>query len=346
MLATLGGLQGVLGGLGASPRRVSTFTPLPARVTLWSVAVALALGAGAGIIFGVYPGHPGRPAGSRSPRCEPNDPPMIVRNVGEGIAIALDSLRANKLRSALTILGVVIGVTTVMAIASMVQGIRDPDLQRHRDRRARRRSTSCGSSRRRRSTPTGLPYEVRIRPIVQRSDAEAIARAARDRLRGMWVQLFQRLEYQGERTQHADRLRRRRALHGDSGRHPAPGTLVHPGRADAARTWWCWRPTSPSGSSAGSTRSDQTSGSAAKPLRVIGIYQKPDNIFEPPGQEIGGDRAVRDRAAQLPLRRDQRLFIAVKPRTGRDGGRGAGCGDGRAPAHARPAARRCRTPST
>ncbi len=44
--------------------------------------------------------------------------------MGEGVAIAFDSLRANKLRSGLTILGVVIGVTTVMAIASMVQGIR------------------------------------------------------------------------------------------------------------------------------------------------------------------------------------------------------------------------------
>ena len=54
VLATLGGLQGVVGGwvLAAA---VSTFTPLPARVTLWSVGAALALGAGAGIIFGVFP---------------------------------------------------------------------------------------------------------------------------------------------------------------------------------------------------------------------------------------------------------------------------------------------------
>jgi putative ABC transport system permease protein len=53
-LTTLGGLQGVLGGW-ALATAVSTFTPLPARVTLWSVAVALALGAGAGILFGVFP---------------------------------------------------------------------------------------------------------------------------------------------------------------------------------------------------------------------------------------------------------------------------------------------------
>ena len=54
VLASLGGIQGVAGGwvLAAA---VSSFTPLPARVTLWSVAVALALGASAGILFGVFP---------------------------------------------------------------------------------------------------------------------------------------------------------------------------------------------------------------------------------------------------------------------------------------------------
>jgi putative ABC transport system permease protein len=54
VLATLGGLQGVLGGW-ALAAAVSTFTPLPARITLWSVVLALALGAGAGILFGVFP---------------------------------------------------------------------------------------------------------------------------------------------------------------------------------------------------------------------------------------------------------------------------------------------------
>jgi putative ABC transport system permease protein len=54
ILATLGGLIGVAAGWSLA-QLVAATTPLPARVTLWSVGVALALGAGTGIIFGVYP---------------------------------------------------------------------------------------------------------------------------------------------------------------------------------------------------------------------------------------------------------------------------------------------------
>ncbi len=54
ILATLGGLIGVLTGYVLA-QVVATFTPLPARVTGWSVGLALALGAGTGVLFGVYP---------------------------------------------------------------------------------------------------------------------------------------------------------------------------------------------------------------------------------------------------------------------------------------------------
>ena len=47
-----------------------------------------------------------------------------LNRIGEGVLIALDAMRANRTRSALTVLGVVIGVATVMAMASLVQGIR------------------------------------------------------------------------------------------------------------------------------------------------------------------------------------------------------------------------------
>jgi putative ABC transport system permease protein len=53
-LSSLGGFLGVMSGWTLA-LLVSSATPLPARVTAWSVGVALALGAGTGILFGVYP---------------------------------------------------------------------------------------------------------------------------------------------------------------------------------------------------------------------------------------------------------------------------------------------------
>jgi putative ABC transport system permease protein len=54
MLATLGGTAGAGGGwMFAS--LIAAASPLPARVTLWSVGLALSLGAGVGVLFGVYP---------------------------------------------------------------------------------------------------------------------------------------------------------------------------------------------------------------------------------------------------------------------------------------------------
>jgi len=46
-----------------------------------------------------------------------------LSRIGEGVTIALDSVRSNKVRAALTILGVAIGVMVVIAMASMITGI-------------------------------------------------------------------------------------------------------------------------------------------------------------------------------------------------------------------------------
>jgi putative ABC transport system permease protein len=53
-LTFLGGVLGLIAGM-ALAGVVAAASPLPARVTLWSVVVALGLGASVGIIFGVYP---------------------------------------------------------------------------------------------------------------------------------------------------------------------------------------------------------------------------------------------------------------------------------------------------
>jgi putative ABC transport system permease protein len=49
---------------------------------------------------------------------------MNLQATREGIGIALDALRSNKIRAALTILGVVIGVATVVAMGALITGIR------------------------------------------------------------------------------------------------------------------------------------------------------------------------------------------------------------------------------
>ena len=48
---------------------------------------------------------------------------MTTVELKEGILLALDSLRSNKFRSALTILGVLIGVWSVIAMTSLVNGL-------------------------------------------------------------------------------------------------------------------------------------------------------------------------------------------------------------------------------
>ncbi len=63
ILATLGGILGVLAGATLA-LVVAAVSPLPAKVTAWSVGVSLAVGAGTGILFGVYPA-------SRAARLDP-----------------------------------------------------------------------------------------------------------------------------------------------------------------------------------------------------------------------------------------------------------------------------------
>jgi putative ABC transport system permease protein len=239
-----------------------------------------------------------------------------IRNVGEGVAIAFDSLRANKLRSGLTILGVVIGVTTVMAIASMVQGIRTQIFNAIETAGPSvfyivRFFSSAPLN------PDNLPYEVRIRPVLSRTDAEAVARVPQVAYAGMWVQLFQRMEYQGNRTQTIT------VFGADDHYMDIQGGTLLRGRFFTQ------------GELSGdevivieSDLADRLFGDldpigryirvGPTALRVIGIYQKPDNIFEPPGQQIGGVMPFETAHQNYRYDETNNLFIAVRPRPGQD----------------------------
>jgi putative ABC transport system permease protein len=243
---------------------------------------------------------------------------MLLRSVGEGAAIALDSIRANKLRSALTILGVVIGVTTVMAVASLVQGIR---------RQIFNAIEVAGPTtfyviRYFSQTPLNpdrLPYEVRIRPVLQRSDAEAIRRLPEVRYAGIWVQVQQKLEYQGVRTQQV-------IIFGADDRYMEiqGGTLLR-GRF-FSRAELTGEPVIVLESAVADRlfgRLDPVGKQVrvgGVSFRVIGIFEKPSNIFEPPGQATGGVVPFATARENFQYDETNALFVAVKPKSGVEAG--------------------------
>src|SRR5918911_2825008 len=48
---------------------------------------------------------------------------MLFTNLAEGVGIAFDAIRSNKVRAGLTILGVAVGVFVVVAMSAAVHGI-------------------------------------------------------------------------------------------------------------------------------------------------------------------------------------------------------------------------------
>ena len=240
---------------------------------------------------------------------------MRLHSLSEGGLIALEQLRGNKLRSGLTILGVVIGVATVMAMASIVQGIRDQIMNAIEVAGP----TTFYVMRFFSSTPLNpeaLPKEVRIRPVLKVDEADALARLPNIHYAGIWVQLFQRLEYEGTHTQiltvfgsddHYMEIQGGTLLYGRfftlaEERTGSPVVVLEEQFANKL-----FGRLNPLG------RFLRISG---KPLQVVGIFQNPENIFQPPSQEIGA--VVPFEAARRFFRYDETnaLWIVIKPQAG------------------------------
>ncbi|NIM50115.1 MAG: FtsX-like permease family protein [Gemmatimonadales bacterium] len=236
-------------------------------------------------------------------------------NFAEGAGMAVAAIRSQKLRSALTILGIIIGVATVMAMASIVHGIRSQifntlEVVGPTTFRILRFFSSTPLN------PDALPREVRIRPVLRRREADAIERLPEIHYSSIWVGVFERLEYEGVRSQltvvYGADERFMEVLGGAiiSGRTFTP-TEVRTGtgvvileREAAEKVFGQVNPL---------RRVMRVGGRA---FRVIGLYRKPENIFQPPGQEISA--IVPFEAARHAFRYDetQSLLILVKPRDG------------------------------
>jgi putative ABC transport system permease protein len=241
---------------------------------------------------------------------------MALHTAREGWRIAVDQLRANKLRSGLTILGVVIGIATVMAMASIVAGFREQivntlEVVGPTTFRVLRFFSPTGVN------PDAVPREVRIRPKLVPAEAEAIARLPEIHYAAIWTQLFQKFEVSGVRTQSLsifgadDRfmeilggeLARGRTFTMSEQRSGEAVVVLEQRSVDRL-----FGPISPLG------RIVRIGG---HPFRVIGVWQRPTNIFEVPGTpQISAVCPFEAARRNFMIDEVNSLIILVKPKPG------------------------------
>jgi hypothetical protein len=93
---------------------------------------------------------------------------MTRQEVFENLAVAFDTLRARKVRSGLTILGIVIGVTTVISVAAIIDGLNGEI----KERASRLGSNTLFVTRIPAMQNTArLPAKIRVRKYLEESDA-------------------------------------------------------------------------------------------------------------------------------------------------------------------------------
>ena len=234
---------------------------------------------------------------------------------GENVALALDSMRVRKMRAALTILGVVIGVATVMAMASIVQGIRDQIVSTLEIAGPTTFYVVKVFSQTP-MDPRNLPKWVRIRPDLSEAEADRIRALPEIAYAAIWGSTLARVEYEGERTNNGT------IVGADEGY-----TNVYGG--DLVQGRWFTRAEEASGAPVAVLMADAASkvfGNippldkwvriGGRPARVVGIYQPAPNIFQPPGQQTHAIVPFRMLDHQFTFDHTNALVIPVKPRAG------------------------------
>ncbi len=233
----------------------------------------------------------------------------------ESLGIALDALRVSKLRSGLTILGVVIGVATVMTMATIVAGIRDQILNTI----SLAGPTTFYVMKFLSSTPVNpdqLPAHIRIRPDLRPEEALRMGQLPQILYAGIWSQLQARVNYGNSRT-------RAVIVYGADDRYQEiiGGELLE-GR-------WFTKNELRTGAAVAVLQErharqifgrelplDKTVMIGGRPLTVIGLYQDPANVFSPPGQEVGAILPFEFTWHAYNIDKTNALFIVVKPKPG------------------------------
>lgn len=239
----------------------------------------------------------------------------LLDQVRENIGIAFDALRSSKLRSALTILGVVIGVSTVMSMAAIVRGIQKQIVQTIEIAGPTTFYVMKVYSQTP-LNPDALPKWVRVRPNLTKVEADRIAQLPEISYGAIWAQIIGRLEYQGQRTQPTqifgadDRFTEIQGGDLISGRwftraELTAGAPVAVVQENAARRLFGRE--NPVG------KSIRLGG---RPVEIIGLYVPPENIFAPPGAETGAIAPYLLLDHQFTIDKTNSQYIAVKPREG------------------------------
>jgi putative ABC transport system permease protein len=239
----------------------------------------------------------------------------LIDRIQENFGVAVTTLRASKLRSGLTILGVVIGISTVMAMATIVSGIQQ-QIVRTIEIAGPTTFYVMKVFSQTPLNPDALPKWVRIRPDLRPTEAERIQALPEIAYAGIWGQAFGRLEYGGMRSQPT-------TINGADDRFTdiMGGELVL-GRwfsraelrsgasvvvVDESHARRLFGPENPIG---------KTIRVGGRPAEVIGLYAPANNIFTPPGADNGAIIPFRMMDHQLDFDKTNAMFIPVKPRPG------------------------------
>jgi len=240
---------------------------------------------------------------------------IIAERITSNFQIALDTLRNNKLRSALTILGVVIGVSTVMTMAAIVQGIKDQII---------RTIEIAGPTTfyvvkvfsQTPVNPDRLPKWIRVRPDLIEAEAERLKQLPEIGYAAIWAQSNGRLSYEAQRTQNLlivgadDRYQEIQGGELLDGRWFTPaemssGASVAVIDENAAKRLF-----------GRESILDKQIHISGRPARIVGVYAQPGNIFSPPGQDIGVIVPYAMLDHQFTLDKTNALYLPVKPKPG------------------------------